>query len=41
VGARQVIERAARGRGDAALTEPRAGRARWAVRARRQSARLP
>ncbi|MGO8858457.1 MAG: hypothetical protein ACLQO1_22555 [Steroidobacteraceae bacterium] len=33
VGARQLIERAARGRGDAALTEPRAGRARWAVRA--------
>jgi hypothetical protein len=41
VGARQLIERTARGRGDTALTEPRAPRARWAVRARRQSARLP
>jgi len=41
VGARQFIERAARGTGDAALAEPRAARARWAVRARRQSTRLP
>jgi len=30
VGARQLIQRAARGRSDAALTEPRAARARWA-----------
>jgi hypothetical protein len=35
VGARQLIQRAARGRSDAALTEPRAARARWAVRAGR------
>jgi hypothetical protein len=36
MGARQLIERAARGRVDAGVTEPRASRARWAVRARRR-----
>src|ERR1019366_7700125 len=40
VGARQLIERAARGWGDTALTEPRTAWAGWAVRARRQSVRL-
>jgi hypothetical protein len=40
VSARQFIERTARGRGDAALTEPRATRTWWAMWARRQCARL-
>ena len=33
VGARKALERAARGRGNAVLTEARAARARWPVRA--------